>query len=105
MISQRLWDTKDKMKIPMINATRFNVGTENDEYGDLRMQMVDDLTADELNQPANVLKAMLEDLVWDMFTKMDDDALQDHYDNLMEAKNEEMVADPKDIENLLKEKN
>ena len=50
--------------------------------------MVEDLTADELDQPANVLRALLEDYVWRMFDALDDDSLQDHYDNLMEAKNE-----------------
>ena len=72
----------------MINATLFNVGTDNDDYQILREQMVDDLTADELNQPANVLRALLEDYVWRMFDALDDDSLQDHYDNLMEDKNE-----------------
>ena len=72
----------------MINATLFNVGTDNDDYQILREQMVHDLTADELDQPANVLRALLEDYVWRMFDALDDDSLQDHYDNLMEDKNE-----------------
>ena len=76
------------MKRPRINATLFNVGTDNDEYQILREQMVTDLTADELDQPANVLRALLEDYVWRMFDALDDDSLQDHYDNLMEDKNE-----------------
>ena len=74
------------MKRPMIEATLFNVGTDNDDYQILREQMVHDLTADELDQPANVLRALLEDYVWRMFDALDDDSLQDHYDNLMEAK-------------------
>ena len=74
------------MKRPMIKATLFNVGTDNDDYQILREQMVHDLTADELDQPANVLRALLEDYVWRMFDALDDDSLQDHYDNLMEAK-------------------
>ena len=77
------------MKRPMINATLFNVGTDNDDYQILREQMVHDLTADELDQPANVLRALLEDYVWRMFDALDDDSLQDHYDNLMEAKKDE----------------
>ena len=77
------------MKRPMINATLFNVSTEDDMYHELRQQMVDDLTADELDQPANVLRALLEDYVWRMFDALDDDSLQDHYDNLMEAKKDE----------------
>ena len=48
--------------------------------------MVEDLTADELDQPANVLSAMLQDFVWDMFLVMDDDQLQDMYDTLKEDK-------------------
>ena len=73
----------------MIEATLFNVGTDNDDYQILREQMVDDLTADELDQPANVLRALLEDYVWRMFDALDDDSLQDHYDNLMESKKDE----------------
>jgi len=72
------------MDRPMINETLFN--TEN--YDALREQMVHDVTADELHQPAATLRALLEDFVWRMFTDMDDDTLQDHYDSLMEAKNE-----------------
>ena len=73
----------------MINATLFNVPSENDEYVELRRQMVNDLTADELDKPQGVLMGMLEDFVWDMFLVMDDDQLQDMYDNLMEAKKDE----------------
>ena len=51
--------------------------------------MMNDLTADELDQPANVLRALLEDYVWHMFGDMDDEALQDHYDALMEGKKNE----------------
>ena len=76
------------MKRPRINATLFNVGTDNDEYQILREQMVTDLTADELDQPAHILRDMLEDYVGRMFDDMEDDVLQDHYDNLVEAKNE-----------------
>ena len=74
------------MDRPMINATLFNVGTDNDDYQVLREQIVHDLTADELDQPANVLRALLEDYVWRMFDALDDDSLQDHYDNLKEDK-------------------
>ena len=70
------------MKRPMINETLFN--TEN--YNALREQMVHDVTADELDQPASTLRAMLEDFVWRMFNDMDDDTLQDHYDALKEDK-------------------
>ena len=77
------------MKRPMINATLFNVPSEDDEYVELRRQMVNDLTADELDKPQGVLMGMLEDFVWDMFLVMDDDQLQDNYDTLMEAKKDE----------------
>jgi len=73
----------------MINATLFNVGTDNDEYQELREQMITDLTADELHQPAHILRDMLEDYTARMFADMEDDVLQDHYDNLMEAKKDE----------------
>ena len=58
-------------------------------YLELRQQMVADLTADELHQPAHILRDMLEDYVGRMFDDMEDDVLQDHYDNLMEAKKDE----------------
>jgi len=90
----------------MINATLFNVGTENDEYQELRQQMVENLTADELDQPLDTKLGMLEVYVMEMFESMDDDSLQEHYENLMDSKNdEEMVVDQEDIENLMKEKN
>ena len=76
------------MNRPMIEATLFNVGTDNDDYQVLREQMVVDLTADELDQPAHILRDLLEDYTARMFADMDDDVLQDHYDNLVEAKNE-----------------
>ena len=77
------------MKRPMIEATLFNVSTEDDMYMELRRQMVDDLTADELDQPAHILRDLLEDYVSRMFADMEDDVLQDHYDALMEAKKDE----------------
>ena len=77
------------MKRPMINATLFNVSTEDDEYMELRRQMVTDLTADELHQPAHILRDMLEDYVGRMFDDMEDDVLQDMYDALMEDKKDE----------------
>ena len=75
------------MDRPMINATLFNVSTEDDMYMELRRQMVTDLTADELHQPAHILRDMLEDYVGRMFDDMEDDVLQVHYDSLMESKN------------------
>ena len=77
------------MDRPMINATLFNVSTEDDMYMELRRQMVTDLTADELHQPAHILRDMLEDYVGRMFDDMEDDVLQDTYDNLMESKKDE----------------
>ena len=77
------------MKRMMIEATLFNVSSEDDQYAELRDQMITDLVADELDQPASTLRAMLEDFVWRMFNDMDDDTLQDHYDALMEAKKDE----------------
>ena len=80
--------TKTKMSMamnrPMINETLFNT----EIYDDLREQMVYDLTADEMDQPTAPLMAMLEDFVWRMFNDMDDEVLQQHYDNLKEDKNE-----------------
>ena len=77
------------MKRMMIEATLFNVSSEDDQYAELRDQMITDLVADELDQPKNVLRALLEEYSFQMFYSMEDDVLQDHYDNLVEAKNEQ----------------
>ena len=77
------------MDRPMMNKTLFNVGTENDEYQELREQMVETLTKDELDQPDHILQQMLEDHIMRMFEEFDDDNLQDMYDTLMEAKKDE----------------
>ena len=77
------------MSRPKINATLFNIDEDSKEYWELKRQMVDDLAADELDQPAQIVRAMLEDFVWRMFSDMEDDVLQDHYDALMEAKKDE----------------
>ena len=44
--------------------------------------MVDELSDDEMDQPTAPLLAMLEDFVWRMFNDMDDEVLQQHYDQL-----------------------
>ena len=74
------------MKRPMINATLFNVPSEDDEYMELRRHMVDEVTADELHQPAHILRDMLEDYVSRMFADMEDDVLQQHYEEVMKYK-------------------
>jgi hypothetical protein len=81
--------TKTEMSRPMINATLFNVDNGEDEYLELRRHMVTEVTAEELNQPAHILRDLLEDYVWRMFADMEDEVLQDHYDLLMEAKKDE----------------
>ena len=86
-INENKW-IENHTERPMTELTLFNAETDNDEYGDLRMQMVDELTTDQMDQPQGTLMGMLEDLVWDMFTKMDDNELQDMYDNLKGDKNE-----------------
>ena len=70
------------MSRPMINATLFNVGTDNDEYQELRQHMVETLTKDELDQPDHILQQILEDHTMRMFEEFDDDNLQDMYDTL-----------------------
>ena len=62
----------------MINETLFNT----ERYDELRRQMVDSLSDDEMDQPTAPLMAMLEDFVWRMFNDMDDEVLQQHYDQL-----------------------
>jgi hypothetical protein len=86
-INENKW-IENHTERPMTELTLFNAETDNDEYSDLRMQMVDELTTDQMDQPQGTLMGMLEDLVWDMFTKMDDNELQDMYDNLKGDKNE-----------------
>ena len=66
------------MDRPMINETLLNT----ERYDELRDMMITELVADEMDQPANVLRALLEEYVWNMFTDMDDDTLQQHYDAL-----------------------
>jgi len=77
------------MKRMMINATLFNVSPEDDQYAELRDQMITDLVADELDQPKNVLRALLEEYSFEMFNSLNDEALQAHYENLMEGKKDE----------------
>ena len=84
-INENKW-IENHTERPMTALTLFNV--ETDDYSDLRMQMVDELTEDQMHQPLPTLMGVLEDLVWDMFTKMDDDDLQNMYDTLKEDKNE-----------------
>ena len=87
-INENKW-IENHTERPMIALTLFNAETDNDEYSDLRMQMVDELTKDQMHQPLPTLMSLLDDLVWDMFTKMDDDELQNMYDTLKEGtKNE-----------------
>ena len=80
------------MKRMMINATLFNVSTEDDEYMELRRHMVDEVTAEELNQPAHILRDLLEDYVSRMFADMEDEVLQQHYEEVMKYKETETEA-------------
>jgi hypothetical protein len=62
-----------------IKQTLYNV--EADDYPDLRQQMVEELVDAELHDaPMESLMAMLEELVTEMYQKMDDDSLQSHHD-------------------------
>ena len=70
------------MSRPMINETLFN--TENPDS--LREKMVDALMVDQMEMPTSSLLSMLEEFLWDMFHNMDDDQLQDMFDNLKEDK-------------------
>ena len=76
------------MDRPMINATLFNVPSEDDEYMELRQQMVDELVTDQMASPLSTLMAMLEEGLLNEFGGYDDDVLQDMYDNLKEDKKE-----------------
>jgi hypothetical protein len=42
-----------------------------------------------MEMPTPSLLSLLEELLWDMFHNMDDDQLQDMFDNLKEAKKDE----------------
>ena len=66
------------MDRPMINETLFNTAF----YSDLREQMVLELTADELDQPEHILRVLLEDFIMHMIDNMEDEDLQDLYDNM-----------------------
>ena len=73
-------DTMDfyNMRKPMIDETLFNT----ERYDVLREKMVDELMEDQMAMPTHTLLSMLEEFVWDMFHNMDDDQLQDMFDNL-----------------------
>ena len=62
----------------MINETLFNT----ERYNVLREKMVDELMGDQMDMPISSLLSMLEEFLWDMFTKMDDNELQHMYDDL-----------------------
>lgn len=67
------------LKMKKIKQTLYNV--EADDYPDLRQQMVEELVDAELHDaPMESLMAMLEELVTEMYQKMDDDSLQSHHD-------------------------
>ena len=68
----------------MINETLFNT----ERYDVLREKLVDELMVDQMDMPTSSLLSMLEEFLWDMFHNMDDNQLQDMYDNLKEDKNE-----------------
>jgi len=53
-----------------------------DDYPDTRQEMVESLVDVELDAPHGSLMAMLEELVADMYARMDDDSLQSHYDTI-----------------------
>jgi hypothetical protein len=56
---------------------------ESKDYSDFRLRMVEDLVDVELDSPQTCLMEMLEELVTDMFMKMDDDSLQNHYNSIL----------------------
>lgn len=60
-----------------INKDLFEV--DPDEYVELRQLMVEKLVDAELDAPNGALMALLEDLVSEMYTNMDDDSLQYHF--------------------------
>jgi|10_taG_2_1085330.scaffolds.fasta_scaffold120890_3 hypothetical protein len=76
------------MDRPMINETLFNT----EYYSDLREQMVLELTAGELDQPEHILRVLLEDFIMHMIDNMEDEDLQDLYDNMKVAKNKEKFS-------------
>ena len=84
-INENKW-IENHTERPMIALPLFNA--ETGDYSDLLTHMVDVLTEAQMNEPLPTLMGVLEDLVWDMFTKMDDDELQNMYDTLKEDKNE-----------------
>ena len=80
-INENKW-IENHTERPMIALTLINA--ETGDYSELRTHMVEVLTEAQMNEPLPTLMGVLEDLVWDMFTKMDDDELQDMYDDLKE---------------------
>ena len=76
------------MERQMINETLEN----SENPSDLRMQMVDELTTDEMDMPLATKLGMLEDFVWRMFIDMDDNDLQESY-NILKAEEESRRKD------------
>ena len=60
-----------------------------DDYPDTRQEMVESLVDVELDAPHGSLMAMLEELVAEMFNRMDDEVLQAHHDIIFGTGEEE----------------
>ena len=76
-----------KKEMRMTKLTLENV--EADDYPDFRQQMVEELVDVEMDAPHGSLMAMLEELVAEMFNRMDDEALQAHHDIIFGTGEEE----------------
>ena len=63
-----------------INKDLFKV--DPDEYVELRQLMVEKLVDAELDAPIGALMSLLENLASEMYSNMDDDSLQSHFDNI-----------------------
>ena len=59
-INENKW-IENHTERPMTELTLFNAETDNDEYSDLRMQMVDELTKDQMHQPLPTLMSLLDE--------------------------------------------
>jgi hypothetical protein len=61
------------------------------DYGDLRIQMVDELVEDELNQEIGALLAVLKTYYRSEFKEMEDGPLQICYDRMHDNHSEDAV--------------
>jgi hypothetical protein len=73
-----------------IKVTLENTET-NEDYIELRQEMVEDLVNIEMNAPTPEMLAHYEEMLFEMFHTMSDDSLQNHHDMHIELFEEKEI--------------